>query len=151
MTGSRTSSPACTSRLTKISALSEVGNSQAEPESQKVLSVASGRVTPVSRRLLVGRCGRNVPNFKRMPNHSPSEGLSPRGVALVSGPRTVIVILPCSLVTTSSQRLTAIERNGAVPSIARSEEHTSELQSRQYLVCRLLLEKKKTQKTIITD
>src|SRR5947209_17245902 len=28
---------------------------------------------------------------------------------------------------------------------ARSEEHTSELQSRQYLVCRLLLEKKKTQ------
>src|SRR3712207_7385957 len=30
-------------------------------------------------------------------------------------------------------------------SAARSEEHTSELQSRQYLVCRLLLEKKKTQ------
>src|SRR3712207_7027660 len=29
------------------------------------------------------------------------------------------------------------------PSPARSEEHTSELQSRQYLVCRLLLEKKK--------
>src|SRR3712207_9003184 len=27
---------------------------------------------------------------------------------------------------------------------SRSEEHTSELQSRQYLVCRLLLEKKKT-------
>src|SRR3712207_8486357 len=30
------------------------------------------------------------------------------------------------------------------PRPARSEEHTSELQSRQYLVCRLLLEKKKT-------
>src|SRR3712207_8109070 len=29
----------------------------------------------------------------------------------------------------------------------RSEEHTSELQSRQYLVCRLLLEKKKTKHT----
>src|SRR3712207_6973451 len=29
------------------------------------------------------------------------------------------------------------------PQPARSEEHTSELQSRQYLVCRLLLEKKK--------
>src|SRR3712207_8827333 len=29
----------------------------------------------------------------------------------------------------------------------RSEEHTSELQSRQYLVCRLLLEKKKTNST----
>src|SRR3712207_7393856 len=30
----------------------------------------------------------------------------------------------------------------------RSEEHTSELQSRQYLVCRLLLEKKKKNNTI---
>src|SRR3712207_7214624 len=30
-------------------------------------------------------------------------------------------------------------------SCCRSEEHTSELQSRQYLVCRLLLEKKKKQ------
>src|SRR3712207_8606962 len=32
----------------------------------------------------------------------------------------------------------------------RSEEHTSELQSRQYLVCRLLLEKKKSQCTAQT-
>src|SRR5258707_11956946 len=32
---------------------------------------------------------------------------------------------------------------GEMTSIGRSEEHTSELQSRQYLVCRLLLEKKK--------
>src|SRR3712207_8406474 len=30
----------------------------------------------------------------------------------------------------------------------RSEEHTSELQSRQYLVCRLLLEKKKNRKKV---
>src|SRR3712207_7787893 len=36
-------------------------------------------------------------------------------------------------------------RNRATASArTRSEEHTSELQSRQYLVCRLLLEKKKT-------
>src|SRR3712207_7921970 len=33
----------------------------------------------------------------------------------------------------------------------RSEEHTSELQSRQYLVCRLLLEKKKKDKQSITS
>src|SRR5258707_9639511 len=33
-----------------------------------------------------------------------------------------------------------------VVSESRSEEHTSELQSRQYLVCRLLLEKKKEKK-----
>src|SRR3712207_7974173 len=35
------------------------------------------------------------------------------------------------------ERITGIQRH------VRSEEHTSELQSRQYLVCRLLLEKKK--------
>src|SRR3712207_8336305 len=34
-----------------------------------------------------------------------------------------------------------------VRKLVRSEEHTSELQSRQYLVCRLLLEKKKTEQT----
>src|SRR5947209_14079776 len=34
--------------------------------------------------------------------------------------------------------------HGIVKDGGRSEEHTSELQSRQYLVCRLLLEKKKT-------
>src|SRR6202021_3230013 len=33
------------------------------------------------------------------------------------------------------------------PPCPRSEEHTSELQSRQYLVCRLLLEKKKKKMT----
>src|SRR3712207_7761619 len=42
-----------------------------------------------------------------------------------------------------------LHHQAAVPAkdkrrITRSEEHTSELQSRQYLVCRLLLEKKNT-------
>src|SRR3712207_8989702 len=36
-------------------------------------------------------------------------------------------------------------RRGTACTRRRSEEHTSELQSRQYLVCRLLLEKKKPQ------
>src|SRR3712207_7830478 len=39
-----------------------------------------------------------------------------------------------------TRRLTG-QQSSCTP--ARSEEHTSELQSRQYLVCRLLLEKKK--------
>src|SRR5258707_7298615 len=34
------------------------------------------------------------------------------------------------------------------PTVRRSEEHTSELQSRQYLVCRLLLEKKKKSRAV---
>src|SRR3712207_8822381 len=36
----------------------------------------------------------------------------------------------------------AVEHSRGTPHPLRSEEHTSELQSRQYLVCRLLLEKK---------
>src|SRR3712207_7634693 len=40
-------------------------------------------------------------------------------------------------------RLRAHDQARAQPRVRRSEEHTSELQSRQYLVCRLLLEKKK--------
>src|SRR5690625_7845422 len=47
----------------------------------------------------------------------------------------------------------AARRPGRAASAGRSEEHTSELQSRGHLVCRLLLEKKKTNKihTMITD
>src|SRR3712207_7150744 len=52
---------------------------------------------------------------------------------------------PCGLKLTVSRYYTpsgrSIQTQGITPN--RSEEHTSELQSRQYLVCRLLLEKKK--------
>src|SRR3712207_8200733 len=48
---------------------------------------------------------------------------------------------------------TTLLLGGAGPTAGglRSEEHTSELQSRQYLVCRLLLEKKKTNKHTTTS
>src|SRR3712207_8108433 len=52
---------------------------------------------------------------------------------LPSGPRTDA----CKTVAAHN----TVVLGAGVPS--RSEEHTSELQSRQYLVCRLLLEKKK--------
>src|SRR2546429_7148750 len=50
----------------------------------------------------------------------------------------------------SSASTTTTQRSCRLPSIRpsiRSEEHTSELQSRLHLVCRLLLEKKKKQHT----
>src|SRR5687767_15304909 len=50
---------------------------------------------------------------------------------------------PPSLQEVSSGRLCAGRRPGVVRHRNRSEEHTSELQSLAYLVCRLLLEKKK--------
>src|SRR2546430_13376198 len=55
---------------------------------------------------------------------------------------------------TASHRLTPPDRGGSPgvregrrPSLCRSEEHTSELQSQSNLVCRLLLEKKKQSPT----
>src|SRR5258707_8408129 len=49
----------------------------------------------------------------------------------------------CGLPRSTVSRLThTLTRMGQLVYL-RSEEHTSELQSRQYLVCRLLLEKKK--------
>src|SRR3712207_8493623 len=42
------------------------------------------------------------------------------------------------------ERLRMVAARSLRGDLARSEEHTSELQSRQYLVCRLLLEKKET-------
>src|SRR3712207_8790759 len=44
-----------------------------------------------------------------------------------------------------------LEKPTVEQEIARSEEHTSELQSRQYLVCRLLLEKKKKSLPALAD
>src|SRR3712207_8711090 len=53
-------------------------------------------------------------------------------VKLPDSQRQPLKIAPRRLTSTSTKK-----------PITRSEEHTSELQSRQYLVCRLLLEKKK--------
>src|SRR5258707_10000920 len=50
----------------------------------------------------------------------------------------------CSFWSTVAPALTSAVSK--CPRSSRSEEHTSELQSRQYLVCRLLLEKKKKTK-----
>src|SRR3712207_7679327 len=74
----------------------------------------------------------------------------PRSAPLLETPSP----LPCS--PAGSPVVTAVPHNSTIAAgipadcstvtWGRSEEHTSELQSRQYLVCRLLLEKKKKQK-----
>src|SRR3712207_8692619 len=63
------------------------------------------------------------------------------GFVVVSQPAAVRARAPLPASRPAGQ-----DRAGAAASRPgdRSEEHTSELQSRQYLVCRLLLEKKKT-------
>src|SRR3712207_7399478 len=47
------------------------------------------------------------------------------------------------------RRTSIVEMPAGEGQVHRSEEHTSELQSRQYLVCRLLLEKKKKQNQVM--
>src|SRR3712207_7288036 len=67
------------------------------------------------------------------PRTQPWRARSPRGAA-----KTVRVAASMGDCSPRSVAQAAAELG------ARSEEHTSELQSRQYLVCRLLLEKKKS-------
>src|SRR3712207_7144299 len=55
----------------------------------------------------------------------------------------VAEILSRGLVSSLDLVLTDYRLPNSATGAQRSEEHTSELQSRQYLVCRLLLEKKK--------
>src|SRR3712207_7142793 len=63
---------------------------------------------------------------------------APSGTVTLAG--TDATPLPLESETTTPPAVAGAVRL-TVP-VARSEEHTSELQSRQYLVCRLLLEKK---------
>src|SRR3712207_4435971 len=62
------------------------------------------------------------------------------GVIIVN---TLIGIFQEIRAKTILERLSVVNRKSVNVLRERSEEHTSELQSRQYLVCRLLLEKKK--------
>src|SRR2546422_3467124 len=61
----------------------------------------------------------------------------PSGDVLIGGVTVALCAGPCAI-ETPEQAMAIAEQ------VARSEEHTSELQSRLHLVCRLLLEKKKT-------
>src|SRR3712207_7485153 len=79
-----------------------------------------------------------------------SRRLNVAGASSSSGTTTCAVITAQTPASTAARngssaaaRSPATTGNARCESTDRSEEHTSELQSRQYLVCRLLLEKKK--------
>src|SRR5258707_7453978 len=63
-------------------------------------------------------------------------------ISVKSSPAVIGLVLPSTFVSPTTEEAALI---ATCVCSARSEEHTSELQSRQYLVCRLLLEKKKNE------
>src|SRR3712207_8257025 len=81
------------------------------------------------------RSPRDKPNRSPRPTHTPAIHLPSRGRTNRE------VAMPQSY--PGGRRATRAGSDQRIATTARSEEHTSELQSRQYLVCRLLLEKKK--------
>src|SRR3712207_7187617 len=82
--------------------------------------------------------------FRSAPQRSVVRGEWPLLADLVCGADAVL------LATEEERDWFALALSGRVDPARRSEEHTSELQSRQYLVCRLLLEKKKKPHTSYT-
>src|SRR3712207_8773275 len=71
--------------------------------------------------------------------------LSIRGTYVEGGPLDLTWLLAAvfmAVAAHASDPARAVPAEGTTARVGRSEEHTSELQSRQYLVCRLLLEKK---------
>src|SRR3712207_3142260 len=90
-------------------------------------SVGRRRAAEMLTRVGIPDAPRRVRSFP----HELSGGMAQRvmiAMALAAGPELLIADEPTTALDVTIQR---------------SEEHTSELQSRQYLVCRLLLEKKK--------
>src|SRR5215475_9809334 len=76
---------------------------------------------------------------------------SPRSTAFQTPSRlsisnTGLIASPASCIAASKARRVVEPRSRSTKGCSRSEEHTSELQSRENLVCRLLLEKKKKKK-----
>src|SRR5690606_7527908 len=75
------------------------------------------------------------------------EGQFPSAAGIVRLMPNLSAALGKSPLAMAERGLDQTARDGMARLLARSEEHTSELQSRENLVCRLLLEKKKTKES----
>src|SRR5438445_9568196 len=76
---------------------------------------------------------------------------SPCAISVAMSRNRVMLRWSSSRLWRSSSRSVSVWTSDRSRTTVRSEEHTSELQSRQYLVCRLLLEKKKTTQLFLTQ
>src|SRR3712207_7519321 len=78
-----------------------------------------------------------------------ADGIIVTNAHVISGATRVSVAMRDG--TTYDAKVLGTDETNDLAVLKRSEEHTSELQSRQYLVCRLLLEKKKKHKSILNS
>src|SRR2546422_2131428 len=92
--------------------------------------------------LRASRTGRPIRFFFLMIRRPPRSTLFPYTTLFRSGQDDDVVAEPGRLPGQELERSRHLDRIGPTRQV-RSEEHTSELQSRLHLVCRLLLEKKK--------
>src|SRR5438093_10046495 len=86
--------------------------------------------------------------FVLMTRPPPRSTLFPYTTLFRSRPTKVLGICLNTFDMTEAEAAEAARRTASAASASRSEEHTSELQSLTNLVCRLLLEKKKTKKKL---
>src|SRR5699024_10140323 len=102
-------------------------------------------------------CSRTCLQFSRKPGQTVPAGMFPDAVlsllapfasTVQGGQRTRRLILLIWLCVLTALGISALNNRDLIRQVStdRSEEHTSELQSRFDLVCRLLLEKKKKKK-----
>src|SRR2546427_230197 len=121
------------------------GNCQPCAEGRPVLCEPAGQAgvagTLLSGARRLSRNGQPISHFVGVSAFAEHAVLSRRGVHRIdkSVPLELAALFGCAVMTGV----------GAVANTARSEEHTSELQSQSNLVCRLLLEKKKKKQDTI--
>src|SRR5690625_4736122 len=88
----------------------------------------------------------------RCPNDAdPTCSASSSGAPSTASATMPSLSAPPLIATSSLSPASVVAAPTTAPSECRSEEHTSELQSRGHLVCRLLLEKKKKKTTPTND
>src|SRR5258707_7311566 len=125
---------------------SSTADSEFAPESNCTLALGAFALTAFS-----GEVGNHMCSCHFAPGR-------PGGSTCADPPPEIMLVSACAPII--AMECTFVRSSGSTPSLflsntvlcsarrravsSRSEEHTSELQSRQYLVCRLLLEKKNT-------
>src|SRR3712207_8844057 len=90
-------------------------------------------------------CPSTISGFTTLPTSSTQAYLRIFTIPVSVSTSMAQMWVPCGKEKLCGSKVASASIDGSTPSgqSCRSEEHTSELQSRQYLVCRLLLEKKK--------